>query len=69
MFKKIILKLIIFYKKLHLFPSSPCRFTPPCSEYTFLAIEKYGTINGIIKGFKRILRCHPWSLGGYDPIN
>jgi len=43
-----------------------CRFYPSCSEYCYQAIEKYGTIKGIIKGFKRILRCHPWNKGGID---
>ena len=45
-----------------------CRFTPRCSEYTYQAIEAYGIIFGSWLGFKRILRCHPWSKGGYDPI-
>ena len=68
MFKIILLKAITFYKKLNLLPSSPCRFVPSCSDYTYQAVEKYGTINGIVKGIKRILKCHPWSAGGYDPI-
>lgn len=66
--KKLILKLIIIYKKLRIFPSSPCRFSPACSEYTYRAVEKYGTINGLLKGIRRILKCHPWSAGGYDPV-
>ncbi|MBR6563574.1 MAG: membrane protein insertion efficiency factor YidD [Clostridia bacterium] len=42
-----------------------CRFTPSCSEYTLLAIEKYGVIKGVGKGIKRIRRCHPPN-GGVD---
>ena len=40
-----------------------------CSEYTKQAIEKYGCIKGIIKGIFRILKCNPFSKGGYDPLN
>lgn len=45
-----------------------CRFEPSCSEYTYQAIEKYGILQGGWMGLKRILRCHPWSGGGKDPI-
>jgi len=44
-----------------------CRFYPSCSEYTKDAIEKYGLLAGSFKGIKRILKCHPFSKGGYDP--
>lgn len=43
-----------------------CRFSPTCSSYFRLAIEKYGVITGGWKGIKRILRCHPWNKGGID---
>lgn len=45
-----------------------CRFTPVCSEYTYQAIEKHGIIRGLCLGFIRIVRCHPWSKGGHDPV-
>lgn len=45
-----------------------CRFYPTCSEYTYQAIEKYGLIKGIYLGLKRIIRCHPFNPGGYDPL-
>jgi len=47
---------------------SVCRFYPTCSEYTYQAIDKYGLFHGLLKGAKRVLRCHPLNQGGYDPI-
>ena len=46
---------------------SVCRFHPSCSEYFIQAVEKYGAISGSWKGVRRVLRCHPWHPGGYDP--
>jgi len=45
-----------------------CIFYPTCSQYTLEAIEKYGAIKGLIMGIKRILRCHPYNKGGFDPV-
>ena len=45
-----------------------CKFYPTCSEYTKQSIEKYGVCKGILKGIKRILKCNPFSKGGYDPL-
>ena len=45
-----------------------CKYYPTCSEYTKQAIQKYGAIRGVIKGIARILRCNPFSKGGYDPL-
>ncbi len=67
--KKIGIFLIKFYRYFcsPLFPSC-CRFYPSCSEYALEAIKKYGLIYGGYLAIKRILRCHPFSRGGYDPI-
>lgn len=67
--KKIFILLINFYKK-NISPwfGKKCKYYPTCSEYTKQAIEKYGVIKGTIKGIKRILRCNPFSKGGYDPL-
>ena len=44
-----------------------CRFTPSCSEYATDAIEKYGVFRGVSKTLARLLRCHPFHRGGWDP--
>jgi len=76
--KQLILRLIRFYQKTAIFrhpvlkalflSDASCRFRPTCSEYTYRAIEKYGIIRGCWLGLKRIVRCHPWSRGGEDPL-
>lgn len=45
-----------------------CIHDPSCSEYTYQSIQKFGLIRGVVMGFFRILRCNPWSKGGYDPV-
>ncbi|MFO0952223.1 MAG: membrane protein insertion efficiency factor YidD [Isosphaeraceae bacterium] len=44
-----------------------CRFEPSCSRYMVGALKKYGLFRGSFKGVGRVLRCHPWNPGGYDP--
>lgn len=64
----ICLKLISLYRFFSKYTPSTCRFYPTCSKYTYLAIEKYGVLKGIFLGIKRILKCHPYHPGGYDPL-
>lgn len=68
--KNLILKMIRFYQE-NISPLKGfgcCIYTPTCSEYTRQAVEKYGVIKGLFKGFLRILRCNPFSKGGEDPL-
>ncbi|MDD3345905.1 MAG: membrane protein insertion efficiency factor YidD [Candidatus Omnitrophica bacterium] len=67
---KLAVNLINLYQRyLRPFLPASCRFEPSCSEYTKQAIQKYGLIKGSIKGFKRVLICHPFSgRSGYDPL-
>jgi len=69
--KKLMLISIKFYKKylsLTNFGLNVCRYQPNCSEYTYQAVEKYGVLKGGWMGLKRIIRCNPFSTGGYDPV-
>ena len=45
-----------------------CRFYPSCSQYTVLAIQKHGVLRGVFMGAWRIMRCNPFSKGGFDPV-
>ncbi|MGH9508927.1 MAG: membrane protein insertion efficiency factor YidD [Terriglobales bacterium] len=45
-----------------------CRYVPTCSEYALEAVERYGMVCGGIRALGRILRCHPFVRGGYDPV-
>ncbi|MCG8514963.1 MAG: membrane protein insertion efficiency factor YidD [Halanaerobiales bacterium] len=65
----ILIKLIEFYQRV-ISPWTPktCRFYPTCSQYCKMAILKYGVITGAWISLKRVLRCHPFNPGGYDPL-
>jgi len=67
--KWLLLSMIRFYR-IFLSPLKPpsCRFVPTCSQYALTAIEKFGVIRGGYLALRRILRCHPFHPGGYDPI-
>lgn len=66
--KKLAIALVRFYQRcISPLLGARCRFTPSCSHYMIGAIEKYGLMRGLRKGTWRILRCHPFNSGGYDP--
>ncbi|MBS1704592.1 MAG: membrane protein insertion efficiency factor YidD [Armatimonadetes bacterium] len=68
MAKQLALYLIHLYQKRPRLGPSCCRYSPTCSEYAALAIEKYGLLKGVWLGLKRIARCHPLGASGYDPV-
>ncbi len=67
--KFLILLLLGFYQNF-LSPLKPpsCRYIPTCSAYAMAAVEKYGVKKGVFLAVKRVLRCHPFHVGGYDPV-
>lgn len=66
----VILAIIDFYRRYIsiLKPYPTCRFTPTCSQYAHEAVTKYGPFKGSWMALRRILRCHPFHPGGYDPV-
>lgn len=67
--KHILIFIIKIYRK-YISPLSPpsCKYYPTCSQYGLEAVEKYGAVKGGFLALKRILRCNPFSKGGYDPL-
>lgn len=64
-----LLRLIMFYR-IVISPLKPgsCRFYPSCSQYAQQAVERYGVWRGGYLALRRLLRCHPYHPGGYDPL-
>jgi|TARA_B100000003_G_scaffold93257_1_gene83689 hypothetical protein len=68
-FTYFLIKLIKVYKFL-LSPllGDTCRYFPTCSDYSIESLQKHGLLKGLFLSFKRILSCHPWGKGGFDPV-
>ena len=71
--KRLPVKLAIALVRAYRFAISPflgvnCRYTPTCSAYTMVALERFGIVRGGWLGLRRVARCHPWHEGGYDPV-
>ncbi len=67
--KSLALRLLRLYKR-WISPAFPpsCRYVPTCSEYAMEAVERYGVLRGGAMAAWRLLRCHPFAKGGYDPV-
>jgi uncharacterized protein len=67
--RELVVQILRFYKR-WLSPMLPaaCRYHPTCSEYMMQAVEKHGVIRGVSQGIWRLLRCHPFHEGGFDPV-
>lgn len=68
---KLAILIVKLYQKTiskYIFPGKNCRFYPTCSQYSIEAYKKHGFIKGTFLTIKRILRCNPFSEGGYDPL-
>jgi putative membrane protein insertion efficiency factor len=67
--KRLLLALIAAYRR-WISPSMPrrCRYEPTCSAYTAEAVQRFGALRGALLGTWRLLRCNPFSHGGFDPI-
>lgn len=66
---RFLIRMVKFYQR-YISPSlgDNCKFRPTCSDYMIGCLEKYGVIRGLPRGIWRILRCNPFSKGGYDPV-
>lgn len=69
MMRRAMIKTVQFYQK-NVSPviGPHCKFQPTCSEYMIECLDKYGVVRGLPRGIWRIIRCNPFSKGGYDPV-
>lgn len=77
MIQRILLKSILLYQKTfsldhgflgRLMGKKVCRFYPSCSQYMYEAVERFGVLQGVRMGMRRLLKCQPFHPGGYDPV-
>lgn len=71
--QKIMTTLLVALIRLYQWTLSPflgqqCRFTPTCSHYAIEALKTHGAVKGLLLTVKRVSRCHPWQVGGHDPV-
>jgi hypothetical protein len=67
--KRILIRMIRWYQR-HLSPilGANCKYLPTCSQYAIEAVERHGAVKGSLMALWRIIRCNPFSRGGYDPV-
>lgn len=66
--KTLLIAAIRLYQVLSAWAPPVCRYQPSCSGYAIEAIGAHGSLRGTSLAARRILRCHPWAMGGYDPV-
>ncbi|HOB11815.1 MAG TPA: membrane protein insertion efficiency factor YidD [Syntrophomonadaceae bacterium] len=66
--RQLFILLVKVYQAFTCFRPPACRFYPTCSHYAIQAVDKYGILKGGWLAVRRILRCHPFQSGGYDPV-
>jgi putative membrane protein insertion efficiency factor len=66
--RAVIFLIVLYQKYISPLKKPSCRFYPTCSHYAADAVKKYGALKGGLMAIKRILKCHPFHPGGYDPV-
>ncbi len=64
----LIIVIHLYQHTLSIFLGPSCRFTPSCSSYALLSIQRFGIVDGVWLTLKRLVKCHPFHPGGYDPV-